>query len=530
MSVEIPTPSDINLTEVKKRVRDIPVCLIIPPSTFLADERVFPFLGPLKVAAELAGNGNHVEVLDLSGFANYQDVIHAYVENSGIKTFGLTATTPQIPAAAKVAAAIREISPDSKIILGGPHITLTHTAMMQDLKEVRNGRGTTAFRQLEDLFDGLVVGDGEMAIFPAIDPQNSMKVIDAGNLKSPLFMNRGTLDNYSFPARHLIDRDSYHYEIDDKPAFSVIAQLGCPFECGFCGGRDSAVFRITRTRTVENVVLEIEQEVNESIKRGHPLSGVMFYDDELNVIPQSLENLCHQLIKLQERLGLEMRFRGFVKAELFTPQQAKLMYQAGFRMLLSGVESGSDKMLAAMKKHTSREINSRCARYAHEAGLKFKALMSLGHPGETADTVSESVEWVISNLKPNFDDVDWTIITLYPGSPYFDKSVYVPEEDAWVYQVMVGGKPERLWSRSVDYTAQTHYYKGVPGNYEAYVWTNRLSPDDLVKLRDEAERITRSKLNLSLITSAAARQFEHSMGQKLPSHILRQSGIIYEAR
>lgn len=529
MSAEILLSPDINLAEIKEKVRDIPVCLIIPPSTFLADERVFPFLGPLKVAAELEANGNYVEVLDLSGFGNYEEIVRTYVENSHIRIFGLTATTPQIPAAAKVATIIREVSPDSKIILGGPHVTLAHTAMREDHKAGRNGRGTAVFNQLENLFDSLVVGDGEMAIFPAINPHNKTQVIDAGHLKSPLFMNRGTLDNYHYPARHLIDRDSYHYQIDGQPAFSVIAQLGCPFECGFCGGRDSAFFRVTRTRTVENVISEIEQEVNESIKRGHPLSGVMFYDDELNVVPQGLENLCHQLISIQERLGIKMRFRGFVKAELFTPQQAELMYQAGFRMLLSGVESGSDKMLGAMKKHTSRAINTRCVEFAHQAGLRFKSLMSMGHPSESEETVSQSVEWVLSNLTADFDDVDWTIITQYPGTLYFDKSVYVPEKNAWVYQVMVGGKPERLWSRSVDYATQAHYFKGVPGNYEAYVWTDHLSPEDLVKLRDEAEKITRNYLKLPLITSVAARQFEHSMGQKLPPHILRQSGVIYQA-
>jgi hypothetical protein len=64
----------------------------------------------------------------------------------------------------------------------------------------------------------------------------------------------------------------------------------------------------------------------------------MFYDDELNVTKNGLEDLCKGLIDLQDRIGLEMRFRGFVKAELLTQEQADLMYEAGFRVLLSGVE------------------------------------------------------------------------------------------------------------------------------------------------------------------------------------------------
>lgn len=521
------TEIDVELSTAKERVRGEPICLIIPPSPFLADERVFPFLGILKVASELRNNGNHVEVLDLSGYKNYEDIVEEYVSSSGIEVFGITATTPQIPSAVKVQNRIKEINPRSSTILGGPHVTLAHTAMGQDIREGREARGTYAFRQLAQLFDKLVVGDGETATYFALDKSYPKKIIDAGNLKSPFFMKRGELDHFPFPARDLIDLDSYHYAIDGKRAFSVIAQLGCPFECGFCGGRDSQVFRMARTRSNENVISEIEEVVKASIDRGNPYGAVMFYDDELNIVPTGLENLCMGLVDMQERLGIEMGFRGFVKAELLTQEQANLMYKAGFRILLSGVESGSNLILDTMKKHTSREINSRCVEYAHTAGLRFKALMSIGHPGESEETINESLDWALKNLTPNFDDIDWTIITQYPGSPYYDRSVPVPEKNAWLYQIThKAGKVMNLWSSDVDFTKQAEYYKGVPGDYTAYVWTDTLSPDDLVKLREKAERITRSYLKLAPITSVPQLQFEHSMGQGLPANILRKSRII----
>jgi radical SAM superfamily enzyme YgiQ (UPF0313 family) len=250
----------------------------------------------------------------------------------------------------------------------------------------------------------------------------------------------------------------------------------------------------------------------------------MFYDDELNVSPSNLEKLCAGLIDMQDRLGHEMRFRGFVKAELFTPEQARLMKQAGFNILLSGVESGSDKILTVMKKHTSREINSRCVNIAHDAGLRFKALMSIGHPGESETTIGESIEWAVNNLSVG-DDIDWTIITQYPGSPYFDHSVYVPEKNAWLYEMRNKKTDEvaRLWSSEVDYLKDANYYKGVPGEYTAFVWTDYLSALDLVKMREIAEGYTREKLELNQIAHNRLQQFEHSMGQSLPTKILRTS-------
>ena len=74
------------------------VCLITPPSIFLLDERVFMTLGILRVAAALEGAGHEVELLDLSGIENFEEVIRLHSETSKADVFGLTATTPQMPA------------------------------------------------------------------------------------------------------------------------------------------------------------------------------------------------------------------------------------------------------------------------------------------------------------------------------------------------------------------------------------------------------------------------------------------------
>ena len=56
------------------------ICLIIPPSPFLLDERVFMHIGILKVAAVLEQRGYGVDVLDLAGIENYKDVIREYIK------------------------------------------------------------------------------------------------------------------------------------------------------------------------------------------------------------------------------------------------------------------------------------------------------------------------------------------------------------------------------------------------------------------------------------------------------------------
>src|SRR5580765_6186135 len=106
-----------------------PVCLIIAPSGFLLDERVFMSLGILRIAAVLEARGVPVEVLDLSGIENYEDVVRLHAAASVATYYGITATTPQMPAAVRIAAAIREARSDALVILGGPHVTLVNAAM-----------------------------------------------------------------------------------------------------------------------------------------------------------------------------------------------------------------------------------------------------------------------------------------------------------------------------------------------------------------------------------------------------------------
>jgi anaerobic magnesium-protoporphyrin IX monomethyl ester cyclase len=490
------------------------VGLIIPPSPFLADERVFPSLGILKVASALESRGHEVDVLDLSGIGNYQDVVATYMSGPDrAKVIGVTATTPQFPQAVRINETIKAIDPDTKTLLGGAHATMVGSAKQLDEKRNVRYRGTIAFEQMTSTFDTTVIGDGEEAIFDALTTGNA--VVDAGNKNSIHFLQRGTLEQYPLPARHLIDMDSYHYQIDGRDAQSMIAQLGCPFECGFCGGRNTQSFRMIRTRSVESTLAEVDELVGRYNKR-----GIMFYDDELNVNNNALMQLMEGLISYQEKRGVDLRLRGFVKAELFTAEQAKIMRRAGFRVMLSGVESGDDGILKTMRKHTTREINSRWVQLCREAGLQTKALMSIGHPGETKETILNSLEWVLAN-RP--DDVDWTIITQYPGSPYFDKSVPHPTQaGTWVF---TDDKTHQvLYSQDVNYAQRAEYYKGVPGDYTSYVWTDALTPKDLVGLRDDVEKISRYELGLSPIQSVAARQFEHSMGQRtLPTSVLRRT-------
>lgn len=485
------------------------VCLIIPPSIFLLDERVFMNIGILKVASSLEREGHIVEVLDLSGIENYEEVVRDHAAKTKAEVLGITATTPQMPAAFKIRKAIG----NKRVIIGGPHPTLVHAAWRGEKRNGINGRAAKALKVLEDNFSCIVAGDGESAILKAIR-QDVPRIIDADAASSVDFLTNEALTNSAFPARHLVDVDSYHYMIDGERALSLICQLGCPFGCGFCGGRESAMLRRVRTRSSENVVKEIRH-----LHDAYGVKGFMLYDDELNVNPRMVElmNLIHAE---QKKLGVEFRLRGFIKSQLFTDEQAEAMSRAGFRWILVGFESGSPRILENIEKKATVEQNSRCMDIARRHGLKVKALMSIGHPGESHQTIRDTKDWL---LKEKPDDFDVTIISTYPGTSYYDKATE-SAPGIWTYTYKNG---DRLHSHELDYTQTADFYKGNPDDgYKSYVFTDFLSADDIVENRGMVERDVRSELGIPYNVGNPAVRYEASMGQ-LPGHILRSSQGAY---
>lgn len=490
------------------------VCLITPPSAFLLDERVFVSLGILKVAACLEARGVTVNSLDLSGVENYLSALTDYVAGCTDDAIGITATTPQLPAVIKIAQAIRVARPDVRLILGGPHVTLVYSALKLERKRgVANGRAAKAAAKLESTFDVLCSGDGELAVFEALK-DDAPKFIDGDDPKGGLFLDDVGFTAGPTPARHLVDLASYHYSIEGHRATSLIAQLGCPFGCGFCGGRNSKSLRLIRNRTVESILTEVEH-----LHRAYSYTGFMFYDDELNV-SRSMVELMDGLADLQGRLGVEFRLRGFVKAELFNEQQAIAMRRAGFRWLLCGFEAANPRILTNIEKRATLDDNDRCVGLAKKHGLKIKALMSVGHPGESEDSIGDIKDWLI---RSRVDDFDCTVITTYPGTPYYDMAV--PHDtlpSVWTYTQPKTG--DRLHAYEVDYTVSANYYKGDPnGGYESFVFTDHLSAKRIVELRDRVEREVRAALNIPFNPGAAALRYEHSMGQGLPDFIHRVS-------
>lgn len=445
------------------------VALLHLPAPFLSDEKTLMPMGLLYVAASLEMHGHRAAIIDLAGRSDYQDCAIRGLQKLApdLSMVGLGMTSSQSRIGIELAGLIRSHFPDTLLVAGGPHVTHGFQASSRQPERTR-----AMLEHLRAYFDCLILGDAELAILAAAESRRP-KVIDATSPRSPYFVDSTVMEALPYPARHLLDYRAYHYnlghsEIRENKAVSIISQRGCPYACRFCAGRMDSFARTIRRVSTAKIIAEIEY-----LFETYGYTDFTFYDDELNVNPQ-LGGLLTSLIELQMRLGRQFRFRCFLRSNATTLKQIRHLAGAGFKVVAIGAESGSSKILKNMMKKATKEQNTRVLEWASDFGILTKTIISLGHPGESEQTLRETEAW-LDEVQPG--DLNFTIVSALPSSAYFDEAVLC--KGVWTYTCPESG--DRLYDRGVNWDEEVHFFHGDPaGHYRPTVYTDYLSSDDLV--------------------------------------------------
>jgi len=444
------------------------ISLINLPSPFLTDQKTLMPLGLLYLGSSVEQSGLECSIIDLAGKKNYIEETLLSLEKLNVNSVGIGLTSSQVPIGKEIVSSIRHQFPSIKIIGGGPHVT--HTFLSSFYQPIRN---KNLMEDLNKTYDVLIMGDAEKAIHIAVKP-NSSKLINATVRNSPYYVDSNYLNELPYPARHLIDMKSYHYNLGHKNistsnAVNIISQRGCPYSCRFCAGRTNTYGRVLRKTGSPKIVGEIEYLYNT-----YGYIDYTFYDDELN-INCHFSSLLDDLKNLQMKLGKSFRFRCFLRANLITKIQIKELASAGFKVIAIGAESGSDKILKNMSKKVTVENNTNVVEWSKEYGIYTKSIISLGHPGESPETLSETEKWID---KVKLDDVNFTIVECLPSSVYYDNSIY--NNGVWVYTVPETG--DKLYDTGVDWTKDVHFFNADPSvEYKSTIYTDYLKQEELVQ-------------------------------------------------
>ncbi len=217
------------------------------------------------------------------------------------------------------------------------------------------------------------------------------------------------LDAIPFPARDLLPnpayirfgRRSYGYSIT-----TVMSTRGCPFRCEFCS---NVVFGDSyRERSAANVVDEVEEALALGYER------ISFADDVFTLNARRVLEICREI----ERRGLRFAWECLGRVDVFDRDTALAMRRAGCFRVFFGIESGNDRILKLMDKRITTAQARSAVETAHAAGLEVGAFFILCYPGETDDTVLDTLRFAASLP---LDYVGLTMPYPLPGTALFDR-------------------------------------------------------------------------------------------------------------
>ncbi len=199
----------------------------------------------------------------------------------------------------------------------------------------------------------------------------------------------------------------------------IMAGRGCQWaECVFCSDVYSSSGRMFRPRSVELVLHEMEEQA-----RRHQANNFLFLDLKLNSYPALWRGIIEGV---QQRIpGAQWIGTIHVDTRKDNGLQSKDLRAAvasGMRRVSFGLESGSQRLLDAMKKGATVEENSRFIKDAHAAGLSIRCTMFRGFPGETAEDLELTASFLEKHAK-QIDRVRFNDLSIHEGTPMYDDMI-----------------------------------------------------------------------------------------------------------
>jgi anaerobic magnesium-protoporphyrin IX monomethyl ester cyclase len=383
--------------------------LLIQPAGFHggAIHHYMPPLGIAMLAAVLRERGfadvRIIDFRDSERWASREELIRAAAPD----LIGITAMTPNFPAAAGVARFVRD-ELGVPVVYGGTHPSAAPENVLRFgcADAVIPGYAEKGFLRLcETLRDG-----GRIAAAPGavtLGPDGRVRA----NPPEPNF----PLNEIPRPARDLLPMEEYATYIDSPAhgridANGIAASRGCAYRCRFCisgalggwEGRDPAL-----------VCDEIE-----SLIVNYPQPGLLFYDLLLTVSPEWVRALCGEM----ERRGLNrLKWYAMGRVTVVDAPTLEAMSRAGCVLISYGVESLVDAALRAIGKEQTFEQIERGIRLTHEAGITPMAHFIVGLPGQTERDVAAQMDVIerwIANY--HFYPGDFYPMMVFPGTPLFE--------------------------------------------------------------------------------------------------------------
>lgn len=373
------------------------VTLVNPPYPAGAPQSLFIPLGLGYLAAVLEENQYEVDVIDCQIFKPSPQQLAAQLSKTNADIVGVTTSTLTYRPAVEIVKTAKKVLPEALTVLGGPHVTALPEQTLNeapDVDVVVRGEGERTLLELADL-----TSKGNREDLSKVDGVTFRKNGKIYHTKDRAFIE--DLDSLPHPAYKHFPLEKYR--IACKNYLPIITSRGCPFQCTFCLASKMCGTKF-RTRSPAKVLDELEW-----LRDEHDADVFAFYDDTFTIDKKRANAICDEMKARKFDLPWDCRTRvDQVNKEILTK-----LKKANCKLIHFGVESGSQKMLDAVKKRTTVEQNAWAIQLAKQVGISVAISVVVGYPGETLQMLRETFHF-IRRTKPDFVYVCQAIP--YPGT------------------------------------------------------------------------------------------------------------------
>jgi hopanoid biosynthesis associated radical SAM protein HpnJ len=260
---------------------------------------------------------------------------------------------------------------------------------------------------IKDVADGIPLAD-----IAGISFRNAAGEI-VHNPDRPVIMDMDTLPWVTPVYKRDLDHTKYFGGYLLHPYISFYTGRGCKSRCTFCLWPQTVGGHNYRTRSIENVVAEVKY----TMATWPDVKEIFFDDDTLTDNAPRVEALARELGKLGATWSCN--------AKANVPRKTlEIMKAGGLRLLLVGYESGNQQILINIKKGLRTDVARQFTKDCHDLGIVIHGTFILGLPGETAETIEETINYA-KELNPHTIQV--SLAAPYPGTFLYKQAT----ENGW---------------------------------------------------------------------------------------------------
>jgi hopanoid biosynthesis associated radical SAM protein HpnJ len=308
-------------------------------------------------------------------------------------------STPSLKNDCRVAEAIKQQKPDTKIGFVGAHAAVLPTETL---------KASTAIdwvgRKEFDYTCKEVAEGRDLATIAGLSYKDRDGKIKH-NPERPLIENLDSLPWMADIYRRDVDVQKYFNGYLNHPYMSLYTGRGCPAQCTFCLWPQTIGGHKYRVRSIQNVADEMAY-----LKKLFPEVKEYFFDDDTFTanLPRARE-----IAKKIAPLGLTWSCNSRANLDY---DNIKLLKDNGLRLFLVGYESGNEDILKNIKKGVTLDEMRRFTKACHRAGVLIHGAFILGLPVETKETIQQTIDFA--------KELDVLIIQVSLAAPYPGTELY----------------------------------------------------------------------------------------------------------